>query len=267
LQEPIGSMNFRIQGIGIQETLPPKMVNRPLGFASYLFMFFYDEVRILLDGKLQNSPGFRLMIWKPGDRHYYGNMEKPWNHTWILCKGKFVQRQLEECRMPVGKLLSMPDSSVMENTFAEIYLELSRSDYDIVIAQNLFHIWLREVARIVNRKQNRRQIPEKYQNIRSLIEREYYKPIRLADIAEAFSLSIPHLASQFKRYFGYSVVSYLIHERLQHAVYMLHDKSFSVREIAQSVGYDDIYYFSRLFKKYYKMSPTKLRKQWLLNGT
>lgn len=56
-----------------------------------------------------------------------------------------------------------------------------------------------------------------------------------------------------------SVIGYLIHLRLQHASYLLQDRNLRVKEIAQQVGYDDICYFSKLFKKHYEISPSMLR--------
>lgn len=44
---------------------------------------------------------------------------------------------------------------------------------------------------------------------------------------------------------------------MQHAAEMLKLSALNVSEIAEYLGYSNVYYFSRLFKKYYFVSPSK----------
>jgi AraC-like DNA-binding protein len=50
-------------------------------------------------------------------------------------------------------------------------------------------------------------------------------------------------------------LDYFIHLKLQKACLLLFSTDRKVRTIAEELGYDDPYYFSRLFKKYMKSSP------------
>ena len=56
---------------------------------------------------------------------------------------------------------------------------------------------------------------------------------------------------------------FLLQCRLQKAEAMLADNALRIGEIAARCGFQDEFYFSRLFKKYHGMSPLNYRKEQL----
>jgi AraC-like DNA-binding protein len=97
-------------------------------------------------------------------------------------------------------------------------------------------------------------------NIRAFITENYMKPISLAKISENTYLSPVYVSKVFKDATGESPINYLIRVRLFKACELLNETSYSIKEIASFVGYEDAYYFSRLFKKYFGMPPMSYRK-------
>jgi len=83
----------------------------------------------------------------------------------------------------------------------------------------------------------------------------------LEALSRRVHLSIPHLCAQFKRYFGVSVIGYVIQLRLHQAAYLLQDQTLTITDVARRVGYDDIFYFSKLFKSRYGASPRHARQR------
>ena len=57
-----------------------------------------------------------------------------------------------------------------------------------------------------------------------------------------------------------SPIEYFIHLKMQKACQLLYTEDSRVKQIAALLGYDDPYYFSRLFKKYMNTSPETYRK-------
>ena len=53
---------------------------------------------------------------------------------------------------------------------------------------------------------------------------------------------------------------YIRQLRMTAAAELLKDERLTVAEIAYKVGFDDQYYFSKAFKQYFGMPPTKYRK-------
>lgn len=94
------------------------------------------------------------------------------------------------------------------------------------------------------------------------------KPLRAATLAAIASMSLPHYFAQFKRIIGSSPIDYLIKLRMEHARRLLAETSWSVKEVAVSLGYDDPLYFSRVFKSVNRTAPSdfRARKRNAVNG-
>ncbi len=83
--------------------------------------------------------------------------------------------------------------------------------------------------------------------------------LTLEDLALMNKLSASHFSLLFKKGTGMSPLDYFIHLKLQQACLLLLTTEIKVKQIAADLGYDDPYYFSRLFKKYMKISPLQYR--------
>jgi AraC-type DNA-binding domain-containing proteins len=87
------------------------------------------------------------------------------------------------------------------------------------------------------------------------------EPLRAATLAGIANMSLPHYFAQFKRVTGSSPIDYLIKLRMDHARRLLSETSWSVKEVAVSLGYEDPLYFSRVFKSVNQTAPTDFRAQ------
>ena len=63
---------------------------------------------------------------------------------------------------------------------------------------------------------------------------------------------------------GISLITYINRMRVEKAQVMLLTSHDNLETIAQQVGFEDVFYFSRLFKSIVGISPAKYRKQLLL---
>ncbi|MBP1996103.1 AraC family transcriptional regulator [Paenibacillus eucommiae] len=91
------------------------------------------------------------------------------------------------------------------------------------------------------------------------IEQHYQESMSLDSIAEQLNYSPRHLSMRFKAQTGASPIDYLIQIRLSRAEELLLRTDAALRDIAAEVGYSDVYYFSRLFKKHTSLSPVRFR--------
>lgn len=71
-----------------------------------------------------------------------------------------------------------------------------------------------------------------------------------------------YLSNIFKKEKGCSLSKYLTQTRLEQAKkYLTEYPDKTLIEIAESIGYSDVYYFSKNFKKYYGISPSKYQEE------
>ncbi|MDF2537633.1 MAG: hypothetical protein K0S76_654 [Herbinix sp.] len=94
------------------------------------------------------------------------------------------------------------------------------------------------------------------------LNENYEQKISLEQIAHNMYLSPVYISKIFKEETGESPINYLIKIRLEKAKeILLNESSGSIKSIANLVGYDDVYHFSKLFKKYYGISPLYYKKK------
>lgn len=89
----------------------------------------------------------------------------------------------------------------------------------------------------------------------------YMEDISLDNISKNMYLSPVYISKIFKEETGTSPINYLIQIRLEKAKQILENNTIPINMVAKAVGYEDAYYFSKLFKKYYGMSPSTYGKQ------
>ncbi len=259
---------FRVHGIGVLEIMPPCMINRPSGTSDYLFMYFYDGVTVEQDGQPRAIPPRSFRVWEPRVPQLYGNQNDRWNHSWIHCDGPVVADQLREAQIPLNQVLSLEEPALVEKSLLQIHDELtSQSAPDPVIVRNLFQNMLHGVVRTLEGggsfRSVRRRIPERFLTMKKYMEAHFVEPLTLEHLADCTNLSVPHFCSEFRKHFAVPPVEYLIRLRMHAAMYYLPNINHSVSEVARLVGYDDLYYFSKLFKKRYGLSPRAMRNRMM----
>ena len=96
------------------------------------------------------------------------------------------------------------------------------------------------------------------------LNENYNEKISLEQNAHNMYLSPVYISKIFKEETGESPINYLIKIRLEKARNILIKMNdSSIKSIANQVCYDDVYHFSKLFKKYYGISPLYYRKREL----
>jgi AraC-like DNA-binding protein len=97
-------------------------------------------------------------------------------------------------------------------------------------------------------------------SLMNYMDENYMQQISLDKISRNMYLSPAYISKVFKEETGESPINYLIKTRLSKACEMLKKDSLSIKQISKGVGYEDAYYFSKLFKKYYGVPPSKYTK-------
>jgi len=90
--------------------------------------------------------------------------------------------------------------------------------------------------------------------------KHYSEKISLDQIAQNMYLSTLYISKLFKSETGDTPINYLIQLRMEKARKLMEtEPASSIQSIASQVGYEDAYYFSKLFKKHFGVSPSKYR--------
>ena len=81
----------------------------------------------------------------------------------------------------------------------------------------------------------------------------------VAKLAALANMSPSHYTALFKRRTGCAPIDYFIRLRMRHACDLLMATSLNVKEVAAALGYEDPFYFSRVFKSVNQVAPSDYR--------
>ncbi|GGE25849.1 AraC family transcriptional regulator [Pullulanibacillus camelliae] len=93
------------------------------------------------------------------------------------------------------------------------------------------------------------------------LRQHYNRSFSLNEAAHMVNLSPNHFCRVFKQVTGKTFIEYVHLLRINEAERMLIETNDSITEIAEKVGFSDINYFGRVFKKIKNATPTCIRKQ------
>lgn len=101
------------------------------------------------------------------------------------------------------------------------------------------------------------------EQIVKLIGERYHLPLTVEEIAKEVYLSPNYIRTIFKEKMGETILDYLTRFRMNKAAELLKDKALKVREVAHSVGYENVSYFCSIFHKHRGSTPNEYRKMYL----
>ena len=86
------------------------------------------------------------------------------------------------------------------------------------------------------------------------------QPLRASELAAIANISLSHYFVLFKRATGCAPINFFIRLRMRRARQLLETTSMNIKQIADELGYDDTFYFSRVFKSVSGVAPTDYRR-------
>ncbi len=179
--------------------------------------------------------------------------------------------------IPVTHPLLQPEEELKKDfsdAIQRIFTEEAEDDFDssAMIKAEVMHLILL-ILRHINKKNKTRpfflsETQKKHQKIVTetiaYFEKYHTQDISLNDLSNQLYISPTYLSKIFKEITGQTPISYLIQIRIDKAIELLKTKRYSIKKVAELVGYEDAYYFSSLFKKYVGISPKKFKKDKII---
>ena len=185
------------------------------------------------------------------------------NYEWICTKSGYYYTIEFDCDKTFDYIFSFPINNsekilkifkdleykrTLKSTFYE--LECIKGTYDIILQL------LQASPRIYQSADKVRKI----QPAVDYIAQNYNKTVTNDELAALTSLSTVYFRKLFTEIYEMSPITYVHTLRIKKAEEMLQSDYGSITDIAQSLGYLNIYDFSRTFKKYTGLSPTNYLK-------
>lgn len=233
--------------------------------------------KYLIEGSIYDVEAGDVVMCNPGVRH--NNIDVNAKEPTVEFFTGFTDFQFRG--MPPNSIL-LNDGGYILHTSAETKQEIAKHCYEMVaenescrpgkyfmLKAHLIQILLLMIREMTPERKhpiylnfesyNRNYAVKK---IISFLNENFAVKISLDQIARNMYLSPVYISKIFKEETGESPINYLIKIRLEKAkeILMQDNEKNSIKDIATSVGYEDVYHFSKLFKKYYGSSPLNYKK-------
>jgi len=256
------SVHFHVYSYGINEEMPPGRYKRQQDSLEWLFIYFHDPAEVVIDHARKHLESGSLMIWSPGTRPHYGNENTRWTHSWLQCTGTEIPQLLRENGFAPFQPVHMPRPILVEQYLMRVFREVSAHHKpNQRLLQNIFQNWMIEMSRVVQGiGSDHPPPPESLESTKRYIDLHVAEKLSLTQMARMSHLSVSHFSTLFRHYYNTSPIDYLVHRRMEYAQHLLDAPGLSVTQIAERIGYTDLYQFSRMFKKRFGKSPSAYRK-------
>lgn len=107
-------------------------------------------------------------------------------------------------------------------------------------------------------KDRQRKVLNRLRPILEYVDGHYTEKLSLEHLSSMANMSPHYFCRLFKNLTGKSPTEYITYLRLKKAETLLRESDLNITEIAMAVGYNDSNYFSRLFKKYKQVPPSRV---------
>ena len=185
-------------------------------------------------------------------------------YEWVCTKSGYFSIIEFDCNKTLDHILSfsISNSEKILKIFKDLeYKRLLKSPlYELECIRGTYDI----ILKLLQASPRTYQPVSKQQKIQPAVDyiaHNYYKNITNDELAELTSLSTVYFRKLFTEVYDMPPITYVHTLRIKKAQEMLQSDYGSITDIAQSLGYLNIYDFSRTFKKYTGLSPKNYLKQ------
>ena len=164
-------------------------------------------------------------------------------------------------------LTETDDNIAISNEFKQINNELENTAIDMnefikAAMMKISILLLRNLNNMVQKDYSKDNWKESIVGkVKSFIELNYSKNIKLTDIAHQLCISQNYLNNIFKSAMGRTIMKYVEETRIYKARVLLKETSYTVESISVMLGYCDQYHFSKIFKRETGYTPSGYRKR------
>lgn len=156
-----------------------------------------------------------------------------------------------------------------KNIFYKEYQELNNRQ-SMSTFMETHGILLQLVARFLTQETfkhaDTRQVPAKILNVISYIQLNLHRDLSVAYLAKRVNLHTDYFSRLFLQHTGERPIKYVHEKRIERAQYLMLTTQMTFAEIALQTGFDNVFYFSKIFKKITGASPGAYKKQMDTGG-
>ncbi|MFC4777357.1 helix-turn-helix domain-containing protein [Paenibacillus sp. GCM10023252] len=236
-----------------------------LPFTDYdLWYVWRGEGYMHLNGRTEQVHRGDCYLFRPEDLTYAGHdPNNPLHVTYIHFSAPEGNHSLE--RLP--SRITFDDPTAIEAYLDRYVVAMNRHaegyEQESNLLMNLMlHTYEREAARAREHDgSTAHPLTAAMTDVAVFIRENPGRRFNLAELAAIAHLSPRYFSLKFKEVMGITAENYSIARRIERAEYLLRHHGMTVGEVADALGYQSIYFFSRQFKQVTGIPPSQVKKR------
>ncbi len=209
-----------------------------------------------------------LLTFEPGVAQRYGAVPTdPWDILWMHMEGPAVADMVPALRSFGGPCVRLGRDERIRERFIDLVIHGGRTQIDVAgeavwpdteALALLGLMWHRldQLSGVPSRPS-----PLDLPAIQRYIHDHLSDRLTLSALARQAHLSPAHFTRLFRRQLGVSPIQYVNQKRIDVACALLAESDMKLWQVARQAGFDDPYYFSRLFRKVTGTPPSVYRRR------
>lgn len=257
---------FRIGKVGYEHCPPSKgPVSRVRPNNAWHFVLFGRGTVVTADGKMYKiNRGESFLLYQGEYYSYYPDPQDPWTYIWVELTGDNLEAMFRQCgftKENFHKSLNEFDVYVellksMKESFDESDVQQMRTCAYLILIMSRCIEEEREGKVDFKVIRKRRQM----RDILTYMNNNFNLPLTNEEIAAENGLAARTLTALFAEMLQITPVQYMNAYRIAIACERFQVTDMTVAEVAKWSGFDDVKYFSRVFRKEKGMSPQEYKK-------
>ena len=267
---------FKFGADGVHTRAGPDFrIHRPRGSGDYVFLMFHVPVAVKfkLTEEIQYASAGACIYYTPGHLHLYWGVDarrQPaiLDNSFVHFHGRRASKMAPLYGLPQncliyprrpGELLRCLERIRQETLGHGRFWETRAS---LALEELLLLAGRHVVADGSNaRERHRADLQDAFHTLRAQVHQKLTERWTIRSMAQAAHLSPSRFATLYREKFGVAPIDDLIDARLSHARELLTNAALPVKSVATMSGFENIYYFSRIFRKRVGCAPRDYYKR------
>jgi AraC-like DNA-binding protein len=181
---------------------------------------------------------------------------------------KAVWKEAEKPHLPLEPYTSLDDQPKVFESFYRLYniWEGKRPGYDLYSRMEMIHLFDLVRQALHEASPHAQQTAKIIEATLGYIRDHLHEDLNRTSLSARFFLTSAYFASTFKKHVGISLSEFISNLRMEEARRLLSDTNLPIRDVAAKIGFNDSFYFTRIFKKQHGLSPRQYRKMKVSPG-
>lgn len=233
--------------------------NKPLPNYDVFYVWSGEGVVVLNKKQYPVQKG-SCFLFKPGDEaSATHNPQNPLVLTYIHFDVKEEPKTIPQTFRVVQNTISFESLLTRYVRLLLVKTYGAEIEAELILKQLMIHLLREEQEEIEYLAASSNSLLETIREIANYVHQHPGDAHSIERLAARANLSPRYFSKKFKEINGQTVRSYIIRSRIERAEHLLHYTGMTVTETADALGYTDLHFFSRQFKKYTGKSPSEIR--------